>query len=220
LNEESKIKRAFPSAISGELIELFRYSLMKPTHTSPDFFSVVLKEEELIIPGRIYYDETALEQLEPLSAIQKVIVYCLFSRHHNGFTRQKCISKIISSQNEWSMPFIVQIIGEYVIEILNDIFESRNSINKGNLKNFVLSNRELFIRTRDRVASYWDCYYRTQFPKKETYVGFKILAYIDHIVCVGSPFLVHLKSRISFACCSCFVITMQQRLNGTLSLIK
>ncbi len=39
----------------------------------------------------------------------------------------------------------------------------------------------LSYQTPDELKSYWDCYYRTSFPKKENYVGFKILNRITHL---------------------------------------
>jgi len=120
-----------------------------------------------------------------LPQVQQDIVNCIYSRHYNGYVRQKCISKIIASKYGWTIPFIIQIIGEYVIEILEDINNNINSLDEINLRNFLLSNEEFYKVTKDRVASYWNYYYRVQYRKKDDFIGFTILNHFDKIISNG-----------------------------------
>jgi len=182
LTEDSIIEQAFPSKISEEVKFIFEKLSITTIHKTSTFFKVTVEGEELKIPYRIYYNETSLANLNDLTQVQQDIVNCIYSRHHDGFVRQKCISKIIASKHNWTTPFIIQIVGEYVIEILEVINDGINSLDKINLNNFLLSNKEFYKVTKDRVASYWNCYYRMQYSRKENFVGFKILRHFDKII--------------------------------------
>jgi hypothetical protein len=182
VTEDLIIQRAFPSEINEEVKSTLQKISVTSIYETSIFFSVRVDGEELKIPYRLYYKENALDHLNDLTPVQREIVCSIYSRHHDGFVRQKCISEILSSRHSWTTPFIIKIVGEYVIDILVDINERIDVIDKTNLKNFLLSNEEFYKLTKDRVTSYWDCYYRMQYPKKENYVGIKLLKYFDKII--------------------------------------
>jgi len=186
MTEELIIEQAFPSKISEEVKSIFEKHSIKTIYETPRFFKVSVKDEELKIPYRIYYDDKILANLNEFTQVQQNILNCLYSRHHDGFVRQKCISKIITSKHSWTIPFIIQVISEYVIEILDEVNDKITSLDEINFKNFLLSNKEFYKIAKDRVASYWNCYYRMQYPKKEDFVGFKILRHLDKIISGGS----------------------------------
>ena len=39
---------------------------------------------------------------------------------------------------------------------------------------FIGENEKFFNRTKNQMISYWNCYYRSRFPNKESYIGFNI----------------------------------------------
>lgn len=182
MTEELIVEQAFPSKISEEVKSIFKKHPFEITIETKWFFKVSVNDEELKIPYRIYYDKKILENLNEFTQVQQDILNSLYSRHHDGFVRQKCVSKIITSNHSWTVPFIIQIISEYVIEILNEVNDRIISLDEINLKNFLLSNKEFYKVAKDRVTSYWDCYYRMQYPTKENFVGFKILKHFDKII--------------------------------------
>src|SRR5438876_380409 len=116
LTEELIIQQAFPSDIHEEVKTIFEKIFIKAIHKTSQFFSVTIAGEELKIPYRIYYEEDLLSHLNSLTQIQQDIINCIYSRHSDGFVRQKCISKIIASNYSWVTPFIIRAVGEYVIE--------------------------------------------------------------------------------------------------------
>lgn len=180
--EDLLIQQAFPLNVTEEVKTIFKQVSIQTIHKTSHFFAVTIDGAALKIPYRIYYDDSALSHLTGLIQVQQDIVNCIFSRHYNGFVRQKCISKVITSNYSWTIPFIVQAVGEYVIEILQDINDKINLIDKTNLRNFLLDNKEFYKLTQNRVASYWNYNYRLQFPNKADYVGFKILKHFDKII--------------------------------------
>lgn len=81
-----------------------------------------MQGETVAIPYRIYNEEPETDGSErPLTETQQVILHCLYSRHSDGRVRQRHLEKITASSEPWVVPFVVQLAGEYVLEILDTI---------------------------------------------------------------------------------------------------
>jgi hypothetical protein len=99
-----------------------------------------------------------------------VILHCLYSRHGDGMVRQRHLEQIIPSGEPWVVPFVVQLVGEYVLEILQAIrngvpdLATPGSAPRLLYGEFVARNPSFFARTERRVVSYWSCYHRHQYP--------------------------------------------------------
>ena len=107
------------------------------------------------------------------------ILDCLFTRHHDGFVRQTHLGRIIRSRNAWIPYFVVPLVGEYVVEILQVICENLIYLETSIYAEFLRSNPEFLELTEKRVLSYWDCYYRS--IKKQEYPGLLILDFFKSI---------------------------------------
>ena len=108
------------------------------------------------------------------------MLYCLFTRHHDGYVRERCLKNIIRSNNKFTAPYILQLLGEYVVEIIEVIYQNREQINHNNLVAYILENPKHYELTRQRVYSYWDCYYRSSYPKYKRGVIPKGKSYLDY----------------------------------------
>ena len=70
----------------------------------------------------------------------------------------------------WTAPFIVRLLGEYVIEIVESIFgalatgEARSPL-VTICGHFAGHNPDFVALTRQQAASYWDCYHRRLYPR-------------------------------------------------------
>lgn len=73
---------------------------------------------------------------------------------------QKYLARIIPLAHAWIPPFVVQLLGEYVIEIIQLIERNLGSLDVNLYAQFLKSNPEFLALTEQRVMSYWDCYYR------------------------------------------------------------
>jgi hypothetical protein len=104
---------------------------------------------------------------------------CLLSRSTDGYLRQKALNAILSLRESWIAPFVVPLIGEYVVEIVEDIQAYLPSLDQGIYANFVRENRGVMRMIRSRTASYWDAYYRSRFPDRATYPGFVALRQLE-----------------------------------------
>ncbi len=74
-------------------------------------------------------------------------------------------------------PFIVRLLGSYVIEIMEDIEDSLHK-NLGVMAGFVEQNPAYWNLTKQRVASYWSEYFRKDQDRSD-YVGFRIIGQIE-----------------------------------------
>ncbi len=126
-NSNFELANAFPAAVRGEaLIALSHFP--EPRIRFSSQVSVRVAAENVLIPTRIY-DEPSLIYGYTLTDLQRELVDCLFTRHHSGYTRQACLERIIRSPNIWIPPFVIQLVGEYVIEILQVINNNLSSFN-------------------------------------------------------------------------------------------
>lgn len=176
------LERAFPSNIETDVNPVLASLDMSSTLGPSSPFRVVVGNQILNIPYRIYYQETNLAGSENRSSLQNEIIYCLFTRHHNGYVREKCLCEIVSLEHDWIPPYVLQLLGEYVIEILDVIEENLPKLNTDLYRAFLVSNRVFYEKTRQRMISYWDCYYRRRYPDRNEYTGSKIVSFFDELL--------------------------------------
>ncbi len=142
-------------------------------------FEVHVDGEAVLIPARLHFasnraaDETAGNVC--------LMVRCLQTRSNDGFQRQRAVRELLTDIQPWSAPFITTLIGEYVIEILHDIYAALSPSVVKALATFIIANPSYWERTRQRVASYWDVYYRAD-HRRSDYVGFKLIAELERAV--------------------------------------
>jgi hypothetical protein len=129
---------------------------------------------------RIYNPEPPGEVEAALSTTQRTVLHCLYTRHHDGFVRQRHLQQIVASEQPWIVPFVIQLIGEYVLEILINVRDAltdldvQGSSQQMRFGGFIAENPEFFELTSQRVTSYWNCYYRDR--PRSTFPGFSLLS--------------------------------------------
>lgn len=136
----------------------------------PGIQTVNVAGELLDIPYRIYFNEPEIEKEQNLTDRQKAILNCIFLRHDNGYVRQSRLQKIESNEY-WLTPFVFQLLGEYVLEIIEVLDEQLNDNKLENYKRFANENPKYYQQTESRMISYWNEYHRRRFPKLKLYVG-------------------------------------------------
>ncbi|MER2999321.1 hypothetical protein [Pontibacter populi] len=133
--------------------------------------TIKLMGEELTIPYRLYFDEPDIDNENNLTDRQKTILNCIFLRHHNGYLRERRLKKLINQDEKWIIPFTVQLLGEYVYEILEVLEEHINEKTIDDYHSFTEENPKYWQQTESRMISYWNEYYRRKFPKLKEYLG-------------------------------------------------
>ncbi|MEU0332816.1 hypothetical protein [Streptomyces sp. NPDC006193] len=167
---------AFPSRLAGDVRSVL--AVMPVGAILPgEHFSVEVRGETVAIPSRIYSDEPDGGSEECLTETQRMLLHCLYSRHSDGRVRQRRLEHIVGSSEPWVVPFVVQLAGEYVVEILEGIrhglpgLDVPGSYQRRLYGEFIARNPAFFARTERRVVSYWSCYYRWKYPVFGTYPG-------------------------------------------------
>ena len=176
--------RAFPSDLRASLSTVLS-ALPQPTHapmgsitstnsrTWPD---IKVGGESVDIPYRIY------NPVPPTDLVQRgsqagAAIACLYTRHHDGFVRQRALQHVMACDETWIIPFVVQLLGEYVIEICEDIRRyaetdlPRRPEMIRVLNSFASDNPDFIVLTQQRATSYWDAYYRRPHLCRDTYPG-------------------------------------------------
>jgi hypothetical protein len=173
----SDLLKAFPLALRDEAQKVI--SVLPETRMSACRFSVDVGEDLVSIPYRIYHDPALIDSAS-FTRTQHELLACLMTRHHNGFVREEFLPKILGCNHEWVPPFVVQLVGEYVIEIIQSISDGIHRIDPDLYRAFLTRNPAFYRTTKKRMLSYWDCYHRAE--RKEEYAGFRVLEFFDHLI--------------------------------------
>jgi hypothetical protein len=156
-----RLRRAFPSSAAAAVDAVLRFvELGKHEPLGHEIVPVLVNGETLHIPHRIYSAEPNAETLVGLAEPARTVMECLYSRHHDGYVREKYLRDLISSPLAWVPPFVIQLLGEYVIEIHRVIWQNVGRLSGEPYRRFVVDNPAFIELTKQRVASYWNCYFR------------------------------------------------------------
>lgn len=176
-----RARRAFPTSEAeavGAAIERMPPADLVHADAEPAWVA----GEQVWLPGRLYNPPIALDG----AGVQDTILRCLYTRHHDGFVRQRAVEDLVNAVQPWIIPFVVRLAGEYVIEIV-ELIAARLDLSDPATREcyggFVVKNPAFMALTRQRATSYWAAYYRWRFPVRqpkeddrwETYPAFTLL---------------------------------------------
>ncbi|MER9017250.1 hypothetical protein [Mesorhizobium sp. M0898] len=106
-------------------------------------------------------------------------LHCLLTRSTDGFLRQKSAKVILSLNESWSIAFVVLLLGEYVVEIAEDIYAAVPDLDASAYASFVRQNRDVMRAMRSKATSYWNAYYRRAYPNRKSYPAIAVLNQLD-----------------------------------------
>lgn len=155
--------------------EIFALDNLIDTQT----YTILVNHEILTIPYRIYIHEPIAVNEKKLTDTQKSILNCIYLRHHNGYIRHRRLKQLIGKHDIWIIPFTLQLLGEYVFEILQVLNFLITDANMDNYKKIKLDNPIYWKKTECRVVSYWHVYYRSKYPDFKNYLGKHIVDRIN-----------------------------------------
>jgi hypothetical protein len=137
--------------------------------------AVQVDGETVTLPVRIYAAEVASATVAALSPDERLVLHCLYTRHHDGFVRARHLDPVLAADAAWAVPFVVHLIGEYVLEIVQTIAGRLDlgpaSADRTRYGEFVRGNRRYVQTVASRVVSYWNCYHRARCPQLAAYPG-------------------------------------------------
>ena len=70
----------------------------------------------------------------------------------------------------WAIPFIVKLSDEYIVEILEVIYDKLKIRNNDDIKRFCLENKNIINKSYSRMISYWNEFYRSKEPSFHKYI--------------------------------------------------
>jgi len=181
-NKKSIWIQAFPKACTKDVeavIRLLPRRYFKPVTWGE--IDVTFFGEQLILPSRLYLDEITEAKIQTLSETQRWLLYCMYTRHHDGFIREKYVQRLEQEQANpgWVLLYLIELTGEYVREILERIEPVLQIWPEEQLRTFAAANERYLQRIERRIISYWDLHQRTAYPVlwNSDYVGFRIAQY-------------------------------------------
>ena len=167
----ARLEAAFPRALAADVRSVARILPESPYSVEvshDDFATLIVCGETVRIPYRVYFPEPGVAATEKLTLRQRRILAALLMRSNDGYVRERRLREIARSADDWIVPFVVQLLSEYVIEIAT-VFDELGVPNQAAYVTFVGDNPEYWSRVRARMISYWAYYYRRRFPSFTDY---------------------------------------------------
>jgi hypothetical protein len=175
-----RLRQAFPISLAGDVSAVLNLLPTAEYPPSPDDIGPIsVTGERLQIPFRVYSEPPPKFSLANLELQRQTVLSCIFTRHHNGYIRQQFTETLINAVQPWVVPFLVQLVGEYVCEIIQVLLDHLPDLDRDLFVQFAADNPQFIVLTQRRVISYWNAYYRSQFPRFTDYPGFQIMNAFD-----------------------------------------
>ncbi len=136
---------------------------------------ILLDNQRITFPYRVYYIDN-IDSLNKKYTPEQITVYhCIFSRSCDGYVRENHIKALLSCDLPiWAIPYIIKVSDEYVVQILESIYQRLKNTNTDNFQATCHKNLQIFLYGHDRMISYWNEFYRTQCYKYHNYVGYQL----------------------------------------------
>lgn len=139
---------------------------------------IVVDGAKLVIPYRQYDLPLSPSGLDPEA---RLVWLAWFTRSNDGEVRHAAVRGLFERPTAWVAPFIVQLLGEYVIEISTDIAEFVDTTVTSDpawtevFRNFWAQNPGFIELSRARASSYWNEYHRNQVSKQADFPSLRTL---------------------------------------------
>ncbi len=147
-------------------------------------FPVAVGTQHVLIPARLHFMSGELSLAENDEAW--LFARALQTRSTDGFERQHAARDLLADLQPWGAPFVVALIGEYVVEILDDIATALTPERARTLGAFIVDNEAYWATTKSRVTSYWNVYYRARWldecsraERRDEFVGFRLVEQLE-----------------------------------------
>lgn len=155
-------------------------------------FPVQVEAQRVLVPTRLHFFPDRLSLTKSDEAWQ--FARALQTRSNDGFERQRAAADLLADLRPWGTPFIVALIGEYIVEILDDIAAAMTPELARTLGAFIVGNEAYWNTTKQRVVSYWNVYYRARWlndygraERRDEFVGFRLVQQLEAAAFQSAP---------------------------------
>ncbi len=172
----------FPVALDGDVEAVWRIIPPSSIPPNPERGVPIFHSEggDIQLPYRIYNKEPYEILTKILTERQKFILSCIYTRHHNGFIREKHLRKCIIQKEAWIVPFIIILLGDYVLGILKIIeTEVKGNTDTTVYKKFIKDNAAYSSYLKSRGRSYWNEYYRKEYKDPEDFPTIQTIKFLE-----------------------------------------
>jgi hypothetical protein len=190
------LRSAFPRSLEAYVDNALRVVPLADTRPFVnEHASVNVRGEEFRLLRRVYFDYGYLKDGSwhtharwQLPSLEQDVLACIYSSHHDGVVRAQSINRLIESRYNWALPYLLNLVSDYVVEITELIDYRVNRINADRLREFAAANRRFVSRTADQALSYWNVGHRVrhhsgadhpQYAWLEDYPAYKTLKQLD-----------------------------------------
>jgi hypothetical protein len=133
--------------------------------------SFLLGVHQIALPKRLDFKVLGRDEVRALP----VAARCLVSRATDGHQRQVAVRSILGAEEPWVVPFVLAPLGEYVIEIIEDIAMALPRLDRALHADLVRQNPRALRLMRARATSYWNAFHRARYPNKADYPALRVL---------------------------------------------
>lgn len=101
------------------------------------------------------------------------MLWAWMTRNADGRIRQEALRKLLQDDALWTTPYIIQLCGEYVVEIATDILQflttelTKRSKLRQSYRQFIADNPTFLTLTGQRALSYWNANDRWRFARDD-----------------------------------------------------
>lgn len=154
------LRSAFPVGLKSDVDAVL--AAMRPSlgHERVSGPQVSIEGERIELLSRLYSPEPPEDATHRLSDRQRLILSCLYGRHHDGYVRERHLLRL-QGDDPWVPHFVLQLVGEYVIEICQAALDRVDSIPRASYEIFAAENEEFVALIRRRIVSYAREYHRS-----------------------------------------------------------
>lgn len=129
--------------------------------------------QEFYIPNRLNIREHTY--IDRASNNIKYMYYCLLTRSYDGRIREKFLKEIINGDYpNWVIPYIVKSSSDYVIDIISLLYNNLKDKDNSEIKKYCYNNIKIIRYYYSVMISYWNLYYRLDYPNYKDYPGYKL----------------------------------------------
>ena len=143
----------------------------------------VWRGESYDIPYRLGYadDEGCVVRTE----VEQTMAWCLASRHHNGFVRERALRQLLGcGEYPFVVPYLLRPLSEYVFPIYDLLYARRHQLPQAAVRNFLGQNPEFVDLARQRMCSYWNAYYRRKVSDFEQMPNVRLMEWLERPISV------------------------------------
>lgn len=172
--EKERYIGSFPGKLSSDVnavLEFMPVGIHMPS--KDDMGPLSISDERVYIPYRIYSPEPKLPS--QINDLHRTIISCIYTRHHDGFVREKYLAGLFGLSFSWVSPFVLQLVGEYVFEIVELIHRHIDEVDPAFYNRFAKENEDFIALIKARAISYWDCYHKWQNWKFRDFAAFQVM---------------------------------------------